>query len=59
MKQLQKDPDLFEKYDRVVKDQLAEGIVEKAPTGANGKEFYITHKPVVRESAESTKVRIV
>ena len=59
VKQLQKDPDLFEKYDEIIKDQLAKRIVEKAPSEANGKEFYIPHKPVVRESAESTKVRIV
>ena len=59
MKRLQKDPDLFEKYDEIIKDQLTEGVVEKAPSEANGKEFYIPHKPVVRKSAESTKVRIV
>ena len=59
VKRLQKDPDLFEKYDEIIKDQLAKGIVEKAPSVANGKEFYIPHKPVVRKSAESTKVRIV
>ena len=38
---------------------LTEGIVEKAPSEANGKEFYIPHKPVVRKSTESTKVRTV
>ena len=59
VKRLQKDPDLFEKYDEIIKDQLAKGIAEKAPSEANGKEFYIPHKPVVRESAESTKVRVV
>ena len=59
VKRLQKDPELFEKYDEIIKDQLTEGIVEKAPSEANGKELYIPHKPVVRESAESTKVRIV
>ena len=35
---------------------MAEGTVEKALSEANGKKFYISHKPVVRESAESTKV---
>ena len=38
---------------------MAEGIVKKAPTEANGNEFYILHKPVARESAESTKVKVV
>ena len=59
VKQLQKDPELFEKYDEIIKDQLTEGIVETAPSETNDKEFYIPHKPVVNESAESTKVRIV
>ena len=38
---------------------MAEGIVKKAPSEAIGKEFYIPHKPVVRESPKSTKVRVV
>ena len=38
---------------------MAEGIVEKTPSEANGKKFYIPHKPVVTESADSTKVRVV
>ena len=60
VKRLQKDPYLFRKHDNlIIKDQLAEGIVEKAPTEANGKDFHIPHKPVVRESAESTKERVL
>ena len=59
VKRLQKDPELFEKYDEIIKDELNKGIVEKAPSEANGKEFYIPHEPVVRKSAESTIVRIV
>ena len=35
------------------------GIVERAEEIPKGREFYIPHKPVVRESAESTKLRIV
>ena len=58
VKRLQKNPDLFEKYDEIIKNQLAEGIVEKAPTEANGKEFYIPDKPVVGKSAESRKIRV-
>ena len=51
--------DLLEKYDEVIKDQLNRGIVERAGEIPQGREFYIPHKPVVRESAESTKLRIV
>ena len=37
---------------------MKEGIIilEGEPTG---KEFYLPHKPVIRQSAESTKLRIV
>ncbi len=49
----------MEKYDKVIKDQLEQGIVEQADENPTGREFYIPHKPVVRESAESTKLRAV
>ena len=51
--------ELFEQYDAIIRDQLAEGIVEPAGEHVVGREFYIPHKPVVRETAESTKLRIV
>ena len=38
---------------------MAKGIVEKVTSDPVGREFYIPHKPVIRESAESTKLRIV
>ena len=46
-------------YDAIIKEQLQEGIIEEAPLAATGQEFYIPHKAVVRESAETTKMRIV
>jgi hypothetical protein len=51
--------DLLERYDKVIKDQLEQEIVERASEVPQGREFYIPHKPVVKESAESTKLRIV
>ena len=50
---------LLEQYDAIIKEQLVEGIVEPAEEQVIGREFYIPHKPVIRESAESTKLRIV
>ena len=51
---------MLQKYDNVIKDHLSQGIVEKAAEEADGHEFCIRpHKPVVRESAETTKLRIV
>ncbi|XP_067039928.1 uncharacterized protein [Acropora muricata] len=50
---------LTEEYDAIIKEQLAEGVIEKAPPVSQSKEFYIPHKGVVRKTAETTKMRIV
>ena len=50
---------LLEEYDEMIQEQLAEGIIEKVTDELKGKAFYIPHKPVICESAESTKIRIV
>jgi hypothetical protein len=58
--QLDKQPELLETYHSIIENQLDEGVVEVAPEKAErSREHYIPHKPVVREHAESTKVRIV
>ena len=59
LKKLQKEPNILAQYDEVIQDQLAKGIVERVSSDPVGREFYIPHKPVVREAAESTKLRIV
>ena len=51
--------ELAAKYSEIIEEQRAEGIIENADQPIVGTEFYIPHKPVVRPSAESTKVRIV
>jgi len=59
-KRLSQDPKLREEYEKIVRDQLEEGIVEAAPETRTGDRTFCTpHKPVVRESASTTKVRIV
>ena len=50
---------IIKQYDKIIKDQIEEGIVEKAKRDAEHKEFYLPHKAVIRESAETTKLRIV
>ena len=50
---------LTTEYDDIIREQLNEGMVERAPEAPGNKEFYIPHKAVVKESAESTKTRIV
>ncbi|XP_028407544.1 uncharacterized protein LOC114530162 [Dendronephthya gigantea] len=51
--------ELLEAYDAIISDQKTEGIVQNACEPPIGNEFYIPHKPVIRESAESTKLRVV
>ncbi len=48
-----------EDYSTVIEQQKQQGIVEPASNEAIGKEFYLPHKEVVRESAQSTKLRVV
>ncbi|XP_028413930.1 uncharacterized protein LOC114536783 [Dendronephthya gigantea] len=50
---------IYKEYNDIIQDQLVKGIVEPAPATAKGKEFYIPHKPVVKETAETTKLRVV
>ena len=59
VKRLKRQPMLLENYDEIIQEQLAEGIIEKITDEPKGKEFYIPHKSVIRESADSTKIRIV
>ena len=58
-KRLERNPKLLQRYDDIIKEQLRGGVVERVTESAKGKQFYLPHKPVVRQSAESTKVRIV
>lgn len=46
-------------YDAIIRDQLTEGVVESAPLQARGKEFYMPHRAVLRETAETSKMRVV
>ena len=58
-KKLQREG-LSAQYDAIIQEQLVEGVIEKAPSiSQSQKEFYIPHKSVIRNSAESTKMRIV
>ena len=51
--------DMLSEYDAVISEQLEQGVVEKAPEQAKGKEFYLPHRAVVREEAETTRLRVV
>jgi len=48
-----------DEYDAIIREQLQNKVAEVTPEEIMGKEFYIPHKAVVRETAETTKMRIV
>ena len=51
---------IIDRYDQVIQDQIKAGIVERVSGPATGQhEFYIPHKAVVRDTAETTKLRVV
>ena len=45
--------------DAVNREQLEEDVVERAPSEAIEKEFYLPHRAVLEENAETTKLRVV
>ena len=50
----------LEEYHEVMEQQLEQGILELAPEVPTGEVIhYIPHQPVIRDQAESTKLRIV
>ncbi|XP_068738985.1 uncharacterized protein [Montipora capricornis] len=59
-RKLRRNEKLKIEYDNIVHEQIEQGIIEKEPEQPRGERvFYMPHKPVVRESATSTKVRMV
>ena len=53
-KRLERNPELLQRYDDIIKEQLRDGVVERVTESAKGKQLYLLHKPVIRQSAEST-----
>ena len=51
----------LETYDDIIREQQKAGIVETVDrnTSCQNRRFYMPHKAVIRESAQTTKVRIV
>ncbi|XP_043195478.1 uncharacterized protein LOC122366890 [Amphibalanus amphitrite] len=59
-RKLDKDPQLHAAYDRALEELEAEGIItEVSCDEVDGPVFYLPHRPVVRESSATTKVRPV
>ena len=61
-KQFEKKPEQFKLYDQIFVDYQKEGIIEEVPpeeVGEAGKVCYLSHRPIVREDRETTKIRPV
>ena len=61
---LQKKPDALKQYDEVIQEQLCEGIIEPIPNldsflQDHPNASFLPHSAVIRESAETTKCRVV
>ena len=53
---------ILEEYDEIIQEQLREGIVERVPENIPPKgerECYLGHRPVIREDAKTTKIRMI
>ena len=54
---------IFEKYDKIFKDYEECGIIKRVPSDEipqdPGKVHYLSHRPVLREDKETTKIRAV
>ena len=60
LKKMERDPDSLRQYHNIIQDQINQGIVEPAPDVPTGDNvFYLLHRPVIKESAETTKMRIL
>eukprot|EP00794_Sanderia_malayensis_P009391 gene9391-biopygen7530 len=61
LRKLKKDPHTLQKYDEIITEQCTTGIIERVMKleKTENKVHYLAHQAVVREEAETTKVRIV
>lgn len=59
-RKLSRNEKLREEYGGIVEEQLRAGIIEEAPQNPTGERvFYMPHKPAVKQSAVTSKVRMV
>ena len=60
VKKMKKNPQLIQKYDEIIEDQLKRGVIEQVKSESNSStKHYIPHHAVVNPTKETTKVRVV
>ncbi len=58
-RRLQTNQALFQKYNNIIQEQLAQGIIEVADNALSDCIHYIPHHPVLTPQKSTTKVRVV
>ena len=60
VRKLKQEPKIFHEYDRIISEQLETGIISRVSEMEDPEKVsYLPHSAVVRENAETTKVRVV
>ena len=61
LERLEQNSETFKSYDVVIRDQLVNNVIEKVPEyqSKNAKEYFLSHRPVIRQNAEFTKLGVV
>ena len=66
MRKLKRDRPALEEYDRIITDQLKNGVIESCTiepmpdeNAMSMKQHYLSHHPIIRADKETTKLRIV
>ena len=59
MKRFEKDRDLLQRYNKIIKDQLSKGVIEKVDEKNGNSKHYIPHHAITTPEKSTTKVRIV
>ena len=59
-RKLNRHPQLKDEYEKIVHEQLKDGVIERTERKSTSERaFYMPHKPVIKEDAFTTKVRMV
>ena len=57
---IQKQPEIMQRYNAIIKDQLKQAVIEKVYKGSSDRiKHYIPHHVVIKPEHETTKLRVV
>ena len=61
LKRLEQNPETFKAHDQVIRDHLVNTVIEKISENQskNPKESFMPHRPVIKQNAKSTTLKVV